>query len=248
MSQLGSQESLRTEYDSIRQITDESFQACKKRTEHHGKKLMLEVVMEQKRMDCTIKEIEKVEDGYGNGQKQIEEKLSLRGTDGHHSHSSVAQVGIETTVVQDVVSRLESHLTWLRHKFPGLAKAQSAEQSSLMDMAAIHAVECNQMKDIIAAQKLEQDRWEKLVARLKDDRNNLGVVSAIFGLEWNQANMVNKNQRETLRLAYEIALKEMEWALTEAQRQMKEQKLQEGTCPDAAMFVNLPRIILSTIL
>jgi hypothetical protein len=83
---------------------------------------------------------------------------------------------------------------------------------------------------------------------LKDDRNNLGVVSAIFGLEWNQANMVNKNQRETLRLAYEIALKEMEWALTEAQRQMKEQKLQEGTCPDAAMFVNLPRIILSTIL
>lgn len=147
--------------------------------------------------------------------------------------------GLESRIMdlQDEVTRLEGERSWLEERVPGLEKKLATEQSRLEDTVAGHAFERDRLKLIVSGHKIDQSRLEDDVAQLKSERNYLATAVATLGLERGNKKVIDQKERERLRSAYKMSVKDMERVLSRAQKQLKEERVQKGTADGEAQRV-----------
>jgi hypothetical protein len=206
----------------IGELTEKLTQASAYRASNGS----LEKVQDQ--LESRISELETVAMEHETERKRLEVLVADLQNEQCKLKEQAATMGEEKTSLHEVITNLKGERSWLEERVPGLEKKIATEQSRLEEMAAVHAFERDRMKEIIAAHKNEQNRLEKVVSALMAEQNQLGLSVATLQQERNQIDLNHKKEREGLTASYERTLKEMEHALSRAQKELKEERAQKG--------------------
>jgi hypothetical protein len=206
----------------IGELAEKLTQASAYRTSNGS----LEKVQDQ--LESRISELETVAMEHETERRRLEVLVADLQNEQCKLKEQAATMEEEKTSLHEVITNLKGERSWLEERVPGLEKKIATEQSRLEEMAAVHAFERDRMKEIIAAHKNEQNRLEKVVSVLMAEQNQLGLSVATLQQERNQIDLNHKKEHEGLTASYERTLKEMEHALSRAQKELKEERAQKG--------------------